>query len=74
MRDYSKRVRLNEWIKQQNADSLYLQETHFTADILVNVNWNNLAIGMFITPLAQVIAVDVIYLSQRIFSLKVLSI
>ena len=45
LRDYSKRVRLNEWIKQQKADIIYLQETHFTADIIVNVNqqfsdWN----------------------------------
>ena len=45
MREYSKRVRLNEWIKQQIADIIYLQETHFTADIIVNVdqhfsNWN----------------------------------
>ena len=32
---------------------------------------NNLAIGMFTTPLDQVIAVDVVYSSQKIFSLKV---
>ena len=33
LRNISKRARLKEWIFQQKADIIFLQETHFSLDI-----------------------------------------
>ena len=33
IRDFNKRSRLIQWLKQQRVDILFLQETHFTHDL-----------------------------------------
>lgn len=38
LRDNQKRLRLLQWIKEQRADVIFLQETHFTPDIVSRVN------------------------------------
>ena len=37
LRNQSKRVRLKEWLSQQNVNIILIQETHFTSDIENNI-------------------------------------
>ena len=34
LRDRNKRLRVLQWLKNQNANIVFLQETHFTEDII----------------------------------------
>ena len=38
LRDKLKRLRLLEWLNHQHCQIVFLQETHFTSDISVNLN------------------------------------
>ena len=38
LREKSKRLRLNQWIIQQQTDIAFLQETHFTNDVIKTLN------------------------------------
>lgn len=40
LRDSQKRLRLMQWIKQQNVDIILTQETHFTPDITSQINFD----------------------------------
>ena len=62
LRDRLKRSRLKEYIDTQNAQIVYLQETHFTNDITVKLLLQQFSyMYHYFTHLAPIIAVGVPY-------------